>query len=273
MEVLIEALQNLVENDLEDTELLLSQLMEMDIELHKNFTNAELPPIHEKLFDLKEVKVGENEPKIESSLFTKGKSMCHTARLPSQTRYLGILTNTSEVGQPAPFGEETYFVGTDKKQASWVATENGEMRLVFEIKKEREEKCTGHIVKPDYPDYFYTNHLDGWTSLKFPNEAEKEFYRYNPRDHAGIIIMHFRKCDWNKCPKNYLTFEDYAEEHWEMKLNGQRVTKLITIDDRSTLLQGENGFHFDPDENGQYQIEIKVNKQDGYVEFASFVLY
>ena len=63
------------------------------------------------------------EPKLEPSLFFKGRSMCHTARLPSQSRYLGYLTDTDKVGKQAPYGQETYEVGIEKKVAEKVVAE------------------------------------------------------------------------------------------------------------------------------------------------------
>jgi len=274
MEALLATVRDLSELEVEDTTLLLSQLLEEDIDLHNNFTNAELPGMHEQLLDLKKVTVGDGEPSIDASLFFKGKSMCHTARLPSQTRYLGILTDTNEVGQPAPYGEETYYLGHNMNEAKKTATENGEMRIVYEVSKERETECTGVTVKPDYPDSIYANSLDGWAKLKFPNAAEKRFYGYDPAEHQGIIILHIKKCDWGKCPANFLTTKDFANGDWEIKVNNQQITQVVDVDKRSgSMLKGENGFRFAPDENGQYEIEIKINKKNKYVEIADFALF
>lgn len=107
VENLIAALEELIKLESESTELLLSRLQQEEDELYKNdmvddgvnFLNypQELYPVNP------------NETKIDASLFFKGKNMCHTARLPSQTRYLGYLTNSSndKVGGPVPFGKET----------------------------------------------------------------------------------------------------------------------------------------------------------------------
>jgi len=107
VENLIAALEELIKLESESTELLLSRLQQEEDELYENdmvddgvnFLNypQELYPVNP------------NETKIDASLFFKGKNMCHTARLPSQTRYLGYLTNSSndKVGGPVPFGKET----------------------------------------------------------------------------------------------------------------------------------------------------------------------
>ena len=273
-EALLATVRDMSDLEVEDTTLLLSQLLKEDIDLHNNFKNAELPDLSAKLLDLKNVTVADGEASIDASLFFKGKSMCHTARLPAQTRYLGILTDTDEVGQPAPYGEETYYLGHNMKEAKETATENGEMRIVYEESKERETECTGVIVKPDYPDSIYVNSLDGWAKLKFPNAAEKQLYGYDPAEHQGIIIMHIKKCDWGKCPNNFLTTKDFANGDWEIKVNNQQITQLVDVDERSgSMLKGENGFRFAPDENGQYEIEIKINTDKKFVQIADFALF
>ena len=271
MDALLSTLQDLTEHQIEDTGLLLSQLQQEDEDLHTKFTKAELPVWHKNLFKLDELT--ESEPKIDASLFYKGISICHTARLPSQIRYQGILTDTDKVGQPAPVGEETYYVGFDKKEALGKSSEDASMRLVYETYKERED-CPGFIVKPDYPDSFFTNALDGWTKLTFPNEAEKKTYGYDPAHYQGIIIIHGKACSWGKCPVGFLKpVEDHAENNWEMKINGQLVSTVIDLGVSASIVKGESGFYFTPNSNGQYEIEIKVNKAQHYFALFDFVLY
>lgn len=255
----------------------LEELIMEDVALHRNFTTGPLPDLYKKVVDLKDVKEeleNTNETTFDETIFMNGPSMCHTARLPSQIRYHGILTNTDMVGEPAPLGKETYYLGHNLKKAHETASERKNIRLVYDM-KQREAKCKGVApvtVKPDYPDSFYVNSLDGWTALKIPNKAEKEFYSYDPDKHQGIIVFHIRKCDWGKCPTNFLTVADY-NEHWEMKVNSQRISKVVPIGESATMAKGEGGFRIKPDENGQYEIEIKVKTEKKYLEFADFVLW
>jgi len=273
-DVLLGALRDLSSLEVNNTDAmqLLSRLRKEDIELHNYFTAAPIPSGHLKLFDLSKVKTRDGEPTINASTFFKGPSMCHTGRVPSQIRYNGILTDTDMVGGPAPYKEETYFVGINKEEAKKTpSSDSDELRLVFEVSKERQEKCDGFTVKPDYPDTFMVTSNDSWAKLMFPNDAEKRFYRYDPKDYQGILLFHVKVCDWGKCPKGFLEEQDKG---WEMKVNGQKIKKVISMGKNSgSILQGENGFHFEPDENGQYMIELKVTKKDYYLEIADFVLY
>ena len=276
MEVLLETLRDLSESDeAGDVPALLSKLVREDIELHDEFRKAELPELHTKLLKLDEVLEtgddGGDQPGIDHELFFRGPSMCHTARLPSRVRYLGILTETDEVGGPAPVGEETYYVGTHREDAEKTPSEDSSMRIVYETHREREKHCTGVVVKPDYPDSWFAGWKDDWTSLTIPNAAEREFFGYDPERHRGVIIVHWKKCDWGNCPEGFLTAEDDGD--WEMRINSQKVS-VIDIQHGGYIAKGETtGFRFEPDPDGRYTIELKIHKKNHYVELADFVLY
>eukprot|EP00531_Pseudo-nitzschia_arenysensis_P009594 CAMPEP_0116129810 /NCGR_PEP_ID=MMETSP0329-20121206/8118_1 /TAXON_ID=697910 /ORGANISM="Pseudo-nitzschia arenysensis, Strain B593" /LENGTH=701 /DNA_ID=CAMNT_0003624093 /DNA_START=71 /DNA_END=2176 /DNA_ORIENTATION=+ len=271
MEALLDALSELKEEGGDDH--FLEVLTAEDIAIHKNLTTEALPDAYRKVVTLEEVHSEmskTNETSIDERMFTIGPSLCHTARLPSQSRYKGLLVNDTElVGKQAPAGEEKYYVGDAIWEAHKSASKTNEIRIVYDA-NDREAKCKG-IIKPDYADSFYVNSLDDWASMKFPNHAEKEFFEYDSSQYQGLIVFHLKKCDWGKCPSKFLTIEDY-NEHWEMKVNKQRISKVISID-TATLAMGENGFRIEPDENGQYEIEIKVKTADKYLEFADFVLW
>ena len=252
----------------------LEALIKEDVALHEEFTRGPLPEEYKKVVNLQNIQEGLkdlNGVSFNETLFSRGPSMCHTARLPAQIRYNGILTDDKMVGGPVPVGQETYYVGHDIDQAHKIGIEDNNMRLVYS-KGQREIKCTNDTVKPDYPDSWYVNSLDGWASLKFPNRAEQEFYNYDKDQYQGVIVFHIKKCDWGNCPSNFLQIENYNQD-WEMKVNGQQVIKVIDLGSQSGMAVTEGGFRFDYDEDGQYEIEIKVNTEKKYLEFADFVIY
>jgi hypothetical protein len=77
-------------------------------------------------------------------------SVCHTSRLPSQTRYLGYLTNTNKTGGPAVFGNEKYDVGVEASEATR-PVHNGKLELVWRedkrLKRNNQGECP-FIVAP-----------------------------------------------------------------------------------------------------------------------------
>merc|ERR1712224_885689 len=128
-------------------------------------------------------------------------------------------------------------------------------------------------LMPDYPDSFMVDAKDGWNKLVFPNDAEKRFYRYNQNDYQGIIAFHGKRCWHNKCPDDQLTSEDHKNSDWEMKVNGQVVTDVINVGGiawECYIIRGMNGFRFEPNEDGQYTIEIKVNKKEHFIQLFDF---
>lgn len=106
VENLQSALEGLVELEVENAELLLARLLQEEDELFEgHLTNGDFQDLAKKTF----VPDHDDEEKLEEDVtfFFTGKSMCHTARTPARTRYLGYLTNTDKVGGPAPVGKET----------------------------------------------------------------------------------------------------------------------------------------------------------------------
>ncbi len=101
---LLGALDLLAKLEYEGVETLLSRLLQQEDELYNDqIMKMDFQSDATALYPLDK----DDEEALDSSMFFMGESMCHTARIPSQTRYLGYLTNTDKVGGPVPFGKET----------------------------------------------------------------------------------------------------------------------------------------------------------------------
>jgi hypothetical protein len=272
-DALLGALQDLEKYDTHYAETLHEQLQKNEKELYSNFTNAILPNIHRTMYALKDETITA-QPEFDSSIFFTGPSFCHTGRTPSQTRYLGYLTNnTNRVGGPVPFGSETYDTGISEDVAMKSPSPNGEMRLVWPGGKEREMNCPV-TCKPDYKDVFLTTYHDGWTKLSIPNDAEKAAYRYDPSNFKGIHVLVLGGCEYGKCGEGFLTEKQYDEKKWEMKINGLPVFAVTNIGFDALLVVGEGGrVHFPPNANGEYEIEVQVLESRSFVKVSSFILY
>lgn len=118
----------------------------------------------------------------------RGRSICHTALLPSQTRYLGYLLNKDgndlKVGGPAPLGNETYDVGEPFPGTDYEKREESVLQLIRSHPPVK-DSCPVTLA-PDYKDYFYAQELDGWAKLRWPNKAEKEAYSYDAKNFKGL---------------------------------------------------------------------------------------
>jgi hypothetical protein len=264
---LISALKTLLEELGDDREAILEQLYEQEQEAYENLTKAPLPEVYTNLFKKEEKGMPSD---FNQALFFKEPSICHTGRLPSQTRYLGYLTESNDVGGPAPWSSVTYDQGIRKQQAIMADTE-GLMSLVWD-EKHREMDCPVTCM-PDDKDTFMTHNKYGWTKLTFPNAAERKAYHYDPKKFKGIVIVILRPCDWGKCEQGFLTLQDFAENKWEMKINGKKVESIVGFGADATVAKGSDGIYFSPNSDGTYDIEIKVNEKGSFVLVSSFILY
>ena len=210
------------------------------------------------------------QPNFDLFSLFRSPSVCHTAILPSMTRYLGYLTNTDQIGGPAPFGGESYDVGIEHKEALDNPGINGDsIRLVYSEAMRFECNLT---VAPDYKDYFLVTSKDGWSKLAFPNQAEREAYSYDSTQVKGIVFLILKKCPWGKCEEGSMNPQSFNERKWEMKINGEAVVSLHVVG-RMLLARRKSGIYFKPNQNGIFDIEIKVNHKDSFVEISSFVIY
>jgi hypothetical protein len=267
-EALIEALKSLVELQGKDDDTLLTKLQEEEDTLFRNFTSSPFPA--SEVGNLFKFNDDDNDNNgFDVTQFLTGNNFCRTGRLPAEARYLGYMTEDGRTGGPAPTGQETYEVGVHDKLAN-LGAGNGTMRLVRE---------TQHMVKdcpvtahPDSKDVFYANSLDDWTTLTVPNEAERQAYRYDPKNFKGLFLLYFRGCDWGKCEKGFLTGDDLKEKKWEMKVNGKSVKSLSSIGFEAHVAQFENGIVIPPNSRGVYDIEVKVHEKDSFVKISAFVI-
>lgn len=264
---------------------LLSQLQVQEKDAFEKFQEAELPElasqVHQwhkckKTFSEKEEGLAMECSEDESfdqftSVFFKGPGICHTARLPSQTRYKGYLVNDiSKVGGPVPFGMETYETGVPVEEAAV----DSKLKLVY--KTDQREKDCPVTVSPDYKDYFYAHQQDGWAKLTIPNEAEKEAYSHESEQFHGLIGIAFLTCPWNRCPEGFVgTKRDFDDGKFEISINGAPVLSLILFHDVGCyFLKGKDGYEWEANsDSDDYEIAIKVVEDGSHVEVSSLMLF
>jgi hypothetical protein len=205
-----------------------------------------------------------------------GKSICHTARLPSQIRYNGFLTESKKTGGPSVWGEETFDVGLELQQAKALANPEAtkNLPLVFAADEDQRKHTCPLVVAPDAKDYFYAQYGDGWREHFIPNAATREAYHYDPSSIRGIVIVVFLTCPWDVCPEGALRAIDSDDEKkWEIKINGVPVTRLTDIGNDAFVAQNAKGITFPQDSNGGYKLEFHVNKPDYYAKISAIIVF
>ena len=187
VELIDDALQYLAANATEPA-LLLQQLKQEEDADYSKFVNSPLPRFAETKKDLP----------IDTEILYRQRSLCHTARVPAQARFLGAITNT-EPGTP-----EKYDVGIAMDEAfNQPVPDGGLMPLAF--KPAERQKCFVP-VNVDYKDMFYvTSKSPGFSKLVLPNDAEKRIYGHGGNDLNGYIAICVSACGFGK-----VSFETHA---------------------------------------------------------------
>jgi hypothetical protein len=262
--VLLEVLQDLSSLAVSDPEKMLAELKVEEDLLYADFMKADLPASAKKIN-------GGTDTDIDFELLFRGPNICKTALTPAQTRYLGILMDAPDkVGGPVPLGKETYEVGISQADANTQPAE-GKLRLAYSPG----DRAPCHVtLKPDYKDFFYAHGKDGWVSLTIPNNAEKEAYGYDPAVFKGMIVIFESVCDWGKCNPNDLRSQtDFIAGNFEVEVNGKRVTSLSGIGHGGNVLKGEDGLYWKPNEEGAYELRVRVTQPKSFLRLGSIVLY
>ena len=201
-------------------------------------------------------------------------SICRTSLMPSQSRLLGLATNSEKTGDIAMPGEGTYDYGLflvrnrtgtggDMSYSfpSDPDPKPGLFHLVGMPQTATEKNCQS-IVMPDSKDFFYgVFDKDGKVRLTFPNEKEKSAYGYDPTKYKGVIGLSTHVYTENQKGVNHpfdVVTGDF-EKNISVKVNGKPANTIaepfIVI-----LENAETGSIFwEPSKDLDYVIEFQAH--------------
>lgn len=275
LEIMIEALKELATSTTEKEEL----LEELQKEENADYEEFLSKPLVDLVWGQKEyLQLGlPNETLFET--WFKGPNICRTSYLPSESRFLGVMTDTDKTGGPAIPGRETYDTGDFSvtnidNDGNYNFVEDGEpLPGVFSLlnyARERsgwqdqeawDKECPA-LVMPDYKDFFYAPLLDGKASITFPSEKEKAYYGYNPSKFKGVIglvlpLQAEPAC--KSCHPHDLILDDFEDGKVTITVNSNPVTN-IRIVRNAMILEGDGGsVYWEPNVDKQnYKIEFEV---------------
>jgi hypothetical protein len=274
-DMLLEAIKDLGTEPYIPLELM-SDLLDEEAVEHAKFYES-TPEITEAL--VKDVMDFTDKPLMEltTKMFRKTNVICHTALLPSQSRFLGIVTESDKIG-PHDFEKGISQQQADADKPSDEEKDKRQMRLTFDPAERSAPSCPVD-VKWDYKDFFYSTQNDGWTTLTVPNDAEKAYYlaRDGVYEPEGGILLCFFKCDWGKCPEGDMQFDHLAEGKLKLEVNGVAVTNVTRIQECGMLRHGDGDYHFKPNSDGRFELRALVGqaeqgKRASYARITSMVV-
>jgi hypothetical protein len=271
IQALMDALKDLADHSNQDPVALQVELQSEEDEQHEKLWQADLPEDADQLYQLRKGDT-EKDPNVDMKMLWQGQSLCKTARLPAQSRYLGYTTNTDKVGNFAVLGTETYDTGMVLKKAVEADAMNGIMGLVYEPGGKERQQCEV-VLKPDYKDMFYAHQNHGLVKLTIPNEAEKAAYEYDQAKFKGFLVIWLGACDWGKCKPGELQSGDFAEGKFEVTVNGKPVKELLSIGFDALALKGEEGLYWQASSKGDFELGFEVKEPNSFVRLSSVTMY
>jgi hypothetical protein len=174
MEVIHDALQE-IETKGSDPNSLLVEIQKQEDADYRQFKEVALPDFVAKALPLVE--------DVPTELLFKEPNICHTARLPAEARFKGILTESDKTGFA------TYDMGLPLNEVAASQNPGGKMRLTYEPHARYD--CD---AERDFKDYYYIgqNH-EGISTISLPNSREKAEYGTG-QPLRGIISICFASC-------------------------------------------------------------------------------
>jgi len=205
-----------------------------------------------------------------ASIFFSENSVCHTARLPAQTRYLGILTESKQNGV------HEYFKGISLSEARNMTSDgSAEISMPLVYDESERQSCEVELNR-DYQDHFFASSRMGWATMIIPNEAEKRAYVKDSQKFLGVLVLCLVKCPWDECEDGAELRKDAIfSGQLHFQVNGIPVTNATDLIQGCMVLRGQQGHHWQPNADGQYVLRTQVlgNGTDfSFVRVSSLIL-
>jgi len=226
----------------------------------------------ELLFHKSKPRVGDwSEKRYKETLFElnpskifRAHSICHTALLPSEIRYSGILSpNFHRIRRD---GE-----GYDLGQSSGAYVVNsGQVPLIYDP-SERQE-C--NLLNIDFKDYFLVPPTTDWLSITLPSAKETEVYGKQVTQREGIILICSKKCEGN-CPHGSGRFEwdtNIKNNNIEIEVDNEKVTGAKEWDG-CFFLKGNHGLKWGTEQRQQFEIKFKMHANEMELKISSLIIF
>jgi len=227
---------------------------------HQRLLDSDVPPLSE------EWDTPDPDKREIRRLFYKERNMCHLALLPAQIRYKGILTESTPTSVFDLENDKGLLLSNKvRKQPN----EGDELRLVGDI--ETRQKCEV-TLNVDHQDYFYIDGSEGWKGLTLPNTAEMGEYRSDREPFRGLIYVCYVGCPWNDCPEHNIV-GGVAEKTVEMEVNGIPVTSMYHVFKECHVLQHSGGNFFKANDDGRFNIRVRITEKRSYTRFSSIIIW
>lgn len=191
-------------------------------------------------------------------------SICHTALLPSEIRYDGMVSISRVHGK----FEGGYYMGHSSDN---IPLPDGSLPLLYDPL----ERQGCHLSRIDFKDYFLVPSTHGWLSVTVPNTEEIQKYGKETSTKEGYILICLRQCPDEICPPNFSQF------NWNMHIEEYNVE--IEVDQEEVIgikefegcyfLEGNKGLKWGDDQKQRYELKFKVNQEELEFQISSIIVF
>jgi len=216
---------------------------------------------HESRPDSQELKGRVKE--VDANILYRSHAMCHTALLPSQSRFDGILTEKRNSNV------DNFDLGTNKVFLKPV--DNGKVPLVWDPNDR--QKC--RALEIDHKDFFFVRTDDEWVSATIPNSFEKELYgrwaeKISKRE--GLLMVCLRACPLYHCPEEATGFDSLTRGVLSMRIDNRPVIGARALEE-CHFMEGKDGIRWGV-EKDEYVIRFKIEPKTGkWMKITSIILF
>lgn len=251
MELLDDALQELATGEPFDARALLAELVaeeDSDYDLFAQSAVSEsslaiVPP--------------DQEEDLDASILFQKRGICHTALLPAETRFQGILTESS--------GLE---MGLSRSAADSSINEGEMLRLVYDSADR--QNCSVPLNQ-DFKDYWYLRHAEGPKKMVLPNDAELAAYG-NGEPLQGLVAFCLGHCSWGRCRPDDVREDGIEEGEAVIQVNGVQATNVTKVQS-CAFLRHARGHYWPLNSDGRLELTVEVAKEGSSMRFGTFLVW
>jgi len=225
--------------------------------------------------------LGENVGADIYKYFLRSNAICHTARLPAESRYDGLVTESGIISPYVHGGRRSYIEEgfEEGKLPEPISNDDDKSPLLMYNIRDSRKVC--EYGKIDSKDAFVVRFADQWTTTLLPNDSEKEAFTCgdtSSEESEGIIMLCTVRFDWGNNPKKFVSIASMvvnATSSDGIIVNDVKATGYVGAgDDDCSVLKNDNGFFFPASPSGQYIIKLRVPSQyeDGTLYLSALVV-
>lgn len=199
----------------------------------------------------------------------ESRGICRTARLPAYARFMGVQTESYVRS------DSEYDIGISEEQSrgdSFLPNEGADVRLFYNVKDR--QKC-GDVVNLDHRDFYLLTPVEEWKRVVVPNEAEWKMFGEG-LTLRGLIAIFLLDFDFGVKVDEHEIREPEFMEQVELKVNGVEVVSVVIAGENGRtplILRHADGLFFQPNDDGRFEIQMRVKNEGRRLSISSFVVW